>query len=206
MDKKGFSCLNFVSDLIRWIVSTQDVDSVSHAHCSGVEAGTLEWPFTLPYRGLWTKTVYLYGKKTHLLFKHLQLEKLAIYKPIYWFHTSNSFMHLLTHLVSGQVTEVQCVADWHRLDKRSMEELAELCDQAVPLVHLCVVAEETVQRGVKGVCDLHLWSKSVDDTATGTGLRVEDGSGQLADWAPGLGQRVIILHLRCRKENRLCCT
>lgn len=108
----------------------------------------------------------------------------------------NSLVHLLTHLISGQVTQVQCVIDWHCFDQCGMEELAKLCHQAVPLVFLGIVTEEAVQWRVKRVSDLHLWSKSIDDAATSTGLRVEDGSGQWADWAPGLGQRVIILHLK----------
>lgn len=62
---KRFAYLNFISDLVRWIVSTQDVDSVSHTHCSSIEPSTLKWPFTLPHTGLWTKTVDLEGKKAY---------------------------------------------------------------------------------------------------------------------------------------------
>lgn len=118
-------------------------------------------------------------------------------------HFVNSLCHSFhlfdnTHfhyLIRGQITEVQSVVDGHWLDQCSMEELAKLCHQATPLVLLGVITEEAVQWGVKGVCDLHLWSQSVNDTATSTGLRVEDGSWQRADWGPGLGQRVVILHL-----------
>lgn len=85
--------------------------------------------------------------------------------------------------------------NWHRLDQCRVEELAKLCHQTAPLVLLGVIAEEAVERGIEGVCDFYLWSKSINNVATSTGLRVEDGSGQWADWAPGLIQRVIILHL-----------
>lgn len=118
----------------------------------------------------------------------------------------NSLVHLLTHLISRQVTQVQCVIDWHCFDQCGMKELAKLCHQAVPLVFLGIVTEEAVQWGVKRVSDLHLWSKSIDDAATSTGLRVEDGSGQWADWAPGLGQRVIILHLKHRRKRTSKCS
>lgn len=111
----------------------------------------------------------------------------------------------MAHLISGQVAEVQRIMNWHRFDQRSVEELAELCHQAAPLVLLGIIAEETVQWGVEGVCDFHLWPKGVDNTATSAGLRVEDGGGQRADWAPGLGQWVIIFHLECSIEkNRTC--
>lgn len=93
--------------------------------------------------------------------------------------------------------------NWHRLDQCCMEELTKLCHQAAPLVLLGIIAEEAVQRGVEGVCDFYLWSKCIDNCATSTGLRVEYGSGQRADWAPGLGQRIIILHLECTIENKL---
>lgn len=59
------SYLNLISDLIRWIVSAQNVDSISHGHCSSIEPSTFKWPFTLPHTGLWTKTVDLKGKKRH---------------------------------------------------------------------------------------------------------------------------------------------
>lgn len=57
-----------------------------------------------------------------------------------------------------------------------MEELTKLCHQAAPLVVLGVVAEETVQWGVEGVRYFYLWTKSVNNGVTGTGLRIEDGS------------------------------
>lgn len=59
--------------------------------------------------------------------------------------TDNSIIHLLTHLISGQVTEVQCIINCHRFDQCGMEELAKLCHQAVPLVLLGIVAVEAVQ-------------------------------------------------------------
>lgn len=197
--KRFSSYLNFISDLVRWIVSTQDVDSVSHTHGSSIETSTLKWPLTLPHTRLWTKTVDLDQEKGAYFELYISLFNASYCNVI----TDNSFIsaHLMAHLVGGQVTEVQGIINWHGLDQCSMEELSELCHQAAPLVLLGVVAEEAVQWGVKGVCDLHLWPQCVDNTATGTGLRVEDGSGQRADWAPGLGQRVIVLHLEERKGN-----
>lgn len=62
----------------------------------------------------------------------------------------------MTHLIGGEVTQVQCFVDRHSLDQRGVKELAELSYQAAPLVLLGVVAEEAVQRGVKRVSDLHL--------------------------------------------------
>lgn len=92
--------------------------------------------------------------------------------------------------------------NWHSFDQCSMEELAKLCHQAAPLVLVGIIAEEAVQWRVEGICDFHLWSKCIDNCATSTGLGVEYGSGQWADRAPGLGQRIIILNLEWRTENK----
>lgn len=98
---------------------------------------------------------------------------------------------------------MQCFINWHSLDQCSVEELAKLCHQAAPLVLQGVIAEEAVEWGVKGVCDLHLWPQRIDYTATSTGLRVEDSSGKWTDRAPGLSQRVIILHLKSNTAHEL---
>lgn len=65
------SYLNFISDLVRWVVSTQDVDSVSHTHSPSIEPSTLKWPLTLPHTSLWTKTVDLDEKRVQLEFVEL---------------------------------------------------------------------------------------------------------------------------------------
>lgn len=62
-----FAYLNIIGDLIGWIVSAQDVDSVFSTHCSSIEPCTLKWPLTFPFTGLWTKTVDLSGKAAYLL-------------------------------------------------------------------------------------------------------------------------------------------
>lgn len=51
--------LNLICDLVRGVVAAQDVNSVSRAHCPGVEPCALEGPLTLPDARLWTKTVHL---------------------------------------------------------------------------------------------------------------------------------------------------
>lgn len=56
---KPFSYLDFIGDLVRWIVSAQYVNPVSYPHCSCVEASALEWPLTFPHTCLWTKTIDL---------------------------------------------------------------------------------------------------------------------------------------------------
>lgn len=51
----------------------------------------------------------------------------------------------LTDLIGGKVTEMQSIIGGHSLDQDCMEELTKLRHQAVPLVFLCIVAEEAVQ-------------------------------------------------------------
>lgn len=60
---KPFWYLDFIGDLVRWIVSAQDVNPVSHPHCSGVETGALEWPLTFPHTRLRAKTIDLSRRK-----------------------------------------------------------------------------------------------------------------------------------------------
>lgn len=55
--------LDFIGDLVRRIVSAQDVNPVSHPHCSCVEAGALKWPLTFPHTCLRTKTIDLAWRK-----------------------------------------------------------------------------------------------------------------------------------------------
>ena len=51
--------LNIICDLVRGVVSTQDVNSVPCTHCPGIEPGTLKRAFALPDTRLWTETVDL---------------------------------------------------------------------------------------------------------------------------------------------------
>lgn len=110
-----------------------------------------------------------------------------------------------SHLIGGEVAQVQRAVDRHGLHQRGVEELAELCHQTAPLIPPGVVTEEAVQRGVERVGDLHLRPQGVDDVAARAGLRVEDGSGQWADGAPRPAHGVVIFHLEQRQVLNLNC-
>ena len=95
------------------------------------------------------------------------------------------------------------VVNGHSLDQRGVEEMTKLGHQVAPLVPLGVVAEEAVQRGVEGVCDLQLGTQGVDEAATCAGLGVVEGGGQRADRCPGVAQRVVVLHLDTVTPQRI---
>lgn len=60
--KKSLPYLNLISNLIRRVIPTQDVDSVSHTNSTCVEASTLKRPLSFPHTGIRTKTVHLDGE------------------------------------------------------------------------------------------------------------------------------------------------